>query len=273
MQQLRDEPSARRNQAECAPLGVGAAQKVRGHKLLPAGMRPVQLCQQGPEHSPARVWRGATAARPAGRACAAGRHTPARGRRPERARPQTCSGAHAACAAVSARPRTVTCPSLKRRGSRTAGRARLCRLAPARPERGRRPERARPQTRSGWHAARAAVSTRPRTVTCLSLERRGSRTAGRERLCRWAPHTNALARQRSGWHAGRAAVLTRPRTATCPSLARRNSCTAGRARLHRQAPARQGGRGSSARRRASAPADIRAAQLCQQGPEHSPARA
>jgi len=174
---------------------------------------------------------------------------------------------------VSARPRTVTCPSLKRRGSRTAGRARLCRWAPARPERGRRPERARPQTRSGWHAARAAVSTRPRTVTCLSLERRGGPTSGRARLCRWAPHTNALARQRSGWHAGRAAVLTRPRTATCPSLARRNSCTAGRARLHRQAPARQGGRGSSARRRASAPADIRAAQLCQQGPEHSPARA
>ena len=189
---------------------------MRGPKHAAAGMRLAQLCEQGPEQSPARVWRVATAARPAGRACAAGRHTPARRRRPKRARPQT---------------------------------------------------------RCGWHAARAAVSTRPRTVTCLSLERRGGPTSGRARLCRWAPHTNALARQRSGWHAGRAAVLTRPRTATCPSLARRNSCTAGRARLHRQAPARQGGRGSSARRRASAPADIRAAQLCQQGPEHSPARA
>ena len=52
---------------------------------------------------------------------------------PSSVRPQTRSGAHAACAAVLTRPRTVTCPSLARRGSRTAGRARLCRWAPARP--------------------------------------------------------------------------------------------------------------------------------------------
>ncbi len=42
------------------PLGaahrrVGAAQNVRGPKLAPAHMRPAQLCQQGPEQSPARV--------------------------------------------------------------------------------------------------------------------------------------------------------------------------------------------------------------------------
>ena len=60
------------------PLGaahrrVGAAQHVRGSKLAPAGMRPVHLCQQGPEQSPACFWRGAAAARPAGRACAAWR--------------------------------------------------------------------------------------------------------------------------------------------------------------------------------------------------------
>ena len=150
---------------------------------------------------------------------------------------------------MSTRPRPVPCTSLKRRGSRTAGQARMCRWAPhtgawapprtcaapnllrrtcgprscvskaqnshlpefeaarqphGRPSalvppgasavgRGRRPECARLQTRSGWHAVCAAVLTRPRTVTCPSLARRDSPTAARARLCRWAPLTGAWA--------------------------------------------------------------------------------
>jgi len=91
-------------------------------------------------------------------------------------------------------------------------------------ERGRCPACARPQTRAGWHAPRAAVLPRPRTLTCPSLERRGSRTAGRERLCRLAP--------------------ARPARGRRPESARPKLAAAG----------------------------MRAAQLCQQGPEQSPAR-
>ena len=44
-------PSALVPPGASAPLSVGAAQNVRGPKLVPAGMQPVQLCQQGLEQS------------------------------------------------------------------------------------------------------------------------------------------------------------------------------------------------------------------------------